>query len=189
MSECEYLPSREVLNTIITKWNSVPRSTHKSRSDHYHRMMKVLYGMYPEYTTWLEDPYMRKQMEMNLGNFIQDYIGHLKNHINYNVGHETGLDGCNTDDTGVFIQYEIKIDENTTNSSSLLKSIEKLQENAEKYGSKPLLIQFFRESKISERTRFKDYLISGEDYLNKYVSPEIGGMEGFVSKTENMILR
>jgi hypothetical protein len=36
----------------------------------------------------------------------------------------------------------MKIDDHTTNSSSLKKSIEKLQENAKKYGSVPLLINF-----------------------------------------------
>jgi hypothetical protein len=181
-----YLPSREVLDTLIKKWGSEPSTTCKPRSDHYNRVMRILYGTYPEYNKWLENPYMKKQMEMNLGNFIQDYIGNLKNHYNYGTGHETGLDGCNTNDAGLFIQYEMKIDDHTTNSSSLKKSIEKLQENAKKYGSVPLLIQFFRVRKVSDACKFKEYLISGDEYLNKYVSSEIGGIEGLISHMEMM---
>ena len=180
----DYLPPQEALTTLIKKCSKKPSDTCKPRSDHYNRAMKILYGAHPEYTKWLEDPYMKKQMEMNLGNFIQEYIGNLKNHSDYGTGHETGLDGCNQSDTGLFIQYELKIDENTTNSSSLKKSIEKLQDNAEKYGSVPLLIQFFRTRKVSSKCKFATYLINGDDYLNKYVSPKIGGIEGLIRHME-----
>jgi hypothetical protein len=60
-----YLPSREVLDTLIKKWGSEPSTTCKPRSDHYNRVMRILYGTYPEYNKWLENPYMKKQMEIS----------------------------------------------------------------------------------------------------------------------------
>jgi hypothetical protein len=183
MSE-SFLPSSDVLEHLVLKWGTPPDTKTKCRTDQYMRMMKILYGRYENYEQWLKEPGMKKQMEMNLGNFVQEYIGNLKNHVNYKTGHETSLDGENVKEDGTKIIYEMKIDEKTTNDASLKKSIERLEGVAKTYKVQPLLIQFFRRSKISEKNKFKDILISGEDYLNKHVSPSIGGIDGLISHIE-----
>lgn len=179
------IPDNEILDSLVEKWSKVPSDIPKTKNNYYLRMMDILYGHEPDYIKWMSDPYKMKQMQMNLGNFIQELIGSLENHTNYGTGHISGLDGCNKNDsTGVYIEYEMKIDENTTNSASLEKSIEKLIESSKRTGSKPLLIQFFRTAKISEKNKYKRYLITGDEYLKLY-APEIGGIRGLISAIES----
>lgn len=182
----ELLPSSDVVKELVTRWGRPPEKKSKCRTDKYMRMMELLYGKHENYKQWLKDPGLKKQMEMNLGYFVQACIGNLKNHTNYREGHETGLDGEQVREDGTKILYEVKIDEKTTNDASLKKSIERLQEATTKDpGVKPLLIQFFRQGRISVRNKYRNILISGEDYLNQYVSPSIGGIDGLISHMEN----
>ena len=185
MSENFLLPG-EVVKELVVQWGVPPEKKPKCKTDQYMRMMELLYGRHENYKQWLKDPGLKKQMEMKLGYFVQACIGNLKNHTNYREGHETSLDGEQVREDGTKILYEVKIDERTTNDASLRKSIEQLQEAALKEsGVKPLLIQFFRRARISKGNKYRGILISGEDYLNEYVSPTIGGVDGLISHMEN----
>lgn len=179
----DYVPVGRVVSGIIRKWSNPPTKKIKKRHECYDRVMKLLYGHHSEYEQWLSDPELKKQMQMNVGYLIQDLIGNLKGHTNFREGHPTGLDGENTlNETRIL--YEIKVDDHTTNGGSLQECINKLERATEHSDTKPLLIQFFRTKNIAPNSKHSKFLISGEDYLNKYVSPNIGGIEGLISEFE-----
>jgi hypothetical protein len=182
----DYTPDGSTIMEIIRRWSKKPLVKEKERHECYDRFMKLLYGHYDDYEEWLTDPRMQKQMQMNIGYFIQDLIGNLKGHTNFREGHASGLDGENALNNKLIL-YEIKIDNHTTNSSSLQECINKLEKNARLYNSKPLLIQFFRTKKVSACGKYSEFLIDGNDYLNRYVSKDIGGIEGLISTMETKI--
>lgn len=178
----EFLPKEDEVLKIIKKWSEPPIKRNKTKTENYNRILKVLYGNHPEFEEWWGDLELKKQMEMNVGYFIQDIIGNLKDHKNYEEGHETGLDGENN--IKIPIKYEIKVDEKTTNSSSKDECISKLKRATEGTGIKPLLIQFFRENAPTQRSKHHDIIITGESYINDYVSLDIGGVNGLITHLE-----
>ena len=179
----DYTPDGSTVLGLIQKWSKKPVVKVKERHECYDRVMKLLYGHHDEYEEWLTDPGMQKQMQMNIGYFIQDLVGNLKGHSNFREGHATGLDGESTLN-GAHVLYEIKVDDRTTNSSSLQECINKLEKATDINGAKPLLIQFFRTTKVTPNGKYSRFLIDGEDYLNKCVSADIGGIEGLISTME-----
>jgi len=178
----EFLPTEAKVVEIIKRWSNPPTKKNKTKSENYNRILQVLYGHHSEFEEWLNDSELKKQMEMNVGYFIQDLIGNMKDHKNYEQGHETGLDGESNVKNPV--KYEIKVDEKTTNSSSLDECINKLKRATEGTSTKPLLIQFFREKMPTLRCKYNDIQITGESYINDYVSVDIGGMNGFITHVE-----
>jgi hypothetical protein len=122
----DYTPDGSTVMGLIQKWSKKPVVKVKERHECYDRVMKLLYGHHEDYEEWLTDPGMQKQMQMNIGYFIQDLIGNLKGHTNFREGHASGLDGENILN-GAHILYEIKVDDRTTNSSSLQECINKLK--------------------------------------------------------------
>jgi hypothetical protein len=179
----EYLPDGSTILRLIHKWAKPPTKKAKKRPECYTRLMRLLYGHYDEYEQWMKDPELLKQMQMNVGHFIQDLIGNMKGHSNFHEGHPTGLDGESTLH-GTHIVYEVKVDDFTTNSSSLQECVNKLQKVS---CTKALLIQFFRMRKVVPGTKHSQYIIDGDEYLNTYVSPEIGGVDGFLSELERNV--
>jgi hypothetical protein len=178
----EFLPTEDKVLEIIKRWSNPPTKKIKTKSENYDRILKVLYGHHPDFEKWLKDPELKKQMEMNVGYFIQDLIGNMKDHINYEQGHETGLDGENNIKNPV--KYEVKVDERTTNSSSLDECINKLKRATEGTSTKPLLIQFFREKMPTLRSKYSDIQITGESYINNYISMDVGGVNGLITYLE-----
>ena len=179
-----FIQSDDKTIQIINQWSKISPEENKGRDEHYMRVMKILFGEKAE--ELLENAEQKAKMEMNVGYYIQDFIGNnLKGHVNYGQSHESGLDGENNLGSEKII-YEIKTGGTTMNSSSLYGCITKLKNATKDNQCKPLLIQFFRKSKITHRGKYADILITGEDYLNKYVSPEIGGVEGLVSYMEKI---
>ena len=178
----EFLPSEDKVLEIIKRWSIPPTKKIKTKSENYNRILKVLYGHHLDFEEWLKDPEFKKQMQMNVGYFIQDLIGNMKDHKNYEQGHETGLDGENNLKNPS--KYEIKVDENTTNSSSKDECINKLKRATEGTSTRPLLIQFFREKMPTPRSKYSDIQITGESYLNDHVSIDIGGVNGLITYVE-----
>jgi len=178
----EFLPTEDKVMELIKKWSSPPSKKNNTRPDTYNRILHILYGHYPEFKEWLNDSELKKQMEMNVGYFIQDLIGSLKYHTNYEQGHHTGLDGESNIKNP--IKYEIKVDERTTNSSSKEECINKLKKATEGTTTIPLLIQFFREKMPTPRSAHSDIIITGESYLNNHVSKDIGGVNGLTMYIE-----
>lgn len=180
----EFLPTEDKVLEIIKKWSISPtkRIKTKYKSENYDRILKVLYGHHLDFEEWMKDPELRRQIEMNVGYFIQDLIGNMKDHTNYEQGHETGLDGENNIKNP--IKYEVKVNERTTNSSSKDECINKLKRATEGTCVKPLLIQFFREKMPTPRSKYCGIEIAGESYINDYVSEDIGGMNGFITHVE-----
>ena len=178
----EFLPTEDKVLEIIKRWSNPPTKKIKTKSENYDRILKVLYGYHPDFEEWLKDPELKKQMEMNVGHFIQDLIGNMKDHINYEQGHETCLDGENNIKNPV--KYEVKVDERTTNSSSLDECINKLKRATEGTSTKPLLIQFFREKMPKLCSKYSDILITGESYINNYISMDVGGVNGLITYLE-----
>jgi|TARA_B110000503_G_scaffold41151_1_gene67705 hypothetical protein len=175
----DYLPSEATILKLIHK-HAKPPTLKKVKNVGKSRLMDLLYGHYEEYSVWKKHPDLLKQMQMNVGYFIQDIIGNCAGHINYNQGHSTKIDGENTLNAKR-VMYEIKVDENTTNDSSLRACINTLKKAEAEHDITPLFIQFFRTNNIIDSNKNKKILISGNDYLNEYVSPSIGGVEGLLS--------
>jgi len=182
----DFLPNEDKVMDIIKERSIRPTKKVKKCHECYDRVMKLLYRDYTDYEKWLTDPGLQKQMQMNIGDFIQDLIGILPGHSNFRKGHPTGLDGENTLNK-TRILYEIKVYDHTTNSSSMDECINKLKRATEGTSTQPLLIQFFRTKNITPRGKYSKFLISGDDYLNNYVSPDIGGIDGLISYIERIL--
>lgn len=182
-----FLPDRDTIENIICRFSNIPNQNEKD--DFWNslkgRAMTILYGRYLEYKQWYEDASLKKKMEMNLGHFIQSIFGNLEHHTDLKIGHPSGVDCENNTPGQPKKLIEIKLDHNTTNSSSLTECINKLLKATEGTETQPLLVQVFRAKPITERHKYSNIIVTGDQYLNEHVSRDIGGMEGLISYLEN----
>lgn len=160
--------SNEKIEIIKNKWAIDPSKEHTKKKENIlkKKTLEILYSKYDNYNDMINSPEMKKRMEMNLGYFMQDIFGSFVNHENYYESHETGLDGFNKKHN---IMYEVKLDANTTNSSSLDACIQKLKAAEKKHGCTGKIIQVFRTTNVTNRNKYSKYIISGDDYIKRYV--------------------
>lgn len=187
----KFLPNRNVVANNIKKFSIIPVKSNNTNfwKTPKGRAMAVLYGRFDTYKTWYEDASMKKVMEMNLGNFMQSVFGSLEFHEDLGVGHPSGLDIQANVPEKTKKLIELKLDFNTTNSSSLTECINKLKKATDGTDIQPLLVQIFREKPLTERHKYSNIIITGDQYLNEHVSPDIGGLDGLISYLETQSLQ
>lgn len=166
------------IKNLIEKYRHPPPEKNESKkNDLKMRVMKILFGNFDQYEEWLCCNYKRRWMEQKVGEFMQEIFGTLKGHEDLKIGHPSKVD-IKTDND---IFLELKVDAQTMNSDSKHSVNLKLEE-LQKKGYKAFCVQMFRK----EKNEPKNNHMSGNKYLNEYVSKDIGGMEGLINYIEKV---